>query len=244
MLSEQPSISSKFPRFESAVIMESLLNEGAHQSYRAEEIINVLGNLYDIGWEESFLENKNELGINYERSFENEEIPLIVLYIPNNFHDKDKINRFFIAAGWTLASTEPYKKRKNYTTYIFEKNKQTMEVKNKEFLYHLTPSNKVHKILKNGLCPKSGNKLSRHPERIYLFLQRVSDYTFSRFADDLWYSVNKEKKKRDVQYSLLKIDTKKCRDDFKIYCDPDLKNAVWTYDNIPPEAITIEGGNL
>ena len=42
------------------------------------------------------------------------------------------------------------------------------EVKIPSILYHASPIKLKDKILKNGLSPKSGNKISKHPERIYL----------------------------------------------------------------------------
>jgi len=37
-----------------------------------------------------------------------------------------------------------------------------------DMLYHASPIKFKDKILKSGLTPKSGNKLSNHPERVYL----------------------------------------------------------------------------
>lgn len=46
--------------------------------------------------------------------------------------------------------------------------KYDYEVNIPEKLYHASPLKYKDRILKNGLSPRSGNKLSKHPERIYL----------------------------------------------------------------------------
>jgi len=60
--------------------------------------------------------------------------------------------------------------------------------------YHLSPLNKKEKILKNGLCPKSFNRKTNHPERIYLFydshliLRYLLNCRFSHFLYTLFAS--------------------------------------------------------
>ena len=51
---------------------------------------------------------------------------------------------------------------------IFIEAKYDYEVKIPKLLFHTSPIIFKNKILKNGLTPKSGNKLSNHPNRIYL----------------------------------------------------------------------------
>ena len=140
-----------------------------------------------------------------------------------------------------------YNKNKDYNTYTFEKNRQEDEVETPEFLYHLTPVSKLDKILKNGLTPHSGNKMGEHPERIYLFRYRNLNVNYTLFANDLWAEEMKKQgnaqfvvnKQRNIKYALLQIDTSKLNEGFKIFGDPNLNRAVWTFDNIPPKAITV-----
>ena len=42
---------------------------------------------------------------------------------------------------------------------------------------------------------------------------------------------------------LLEIDSTKCNN-LKIFGDPDMDGAVWTYDNIPPKAIKVLTKNI
>ena len=57
-------------------------------------------------------------------------------------------------------------------------------------LYHASPIRFKDKIFKFGLTPKSGNKLSNHPERIYLTDDINKAITFGNYLkeeDNVWY---------------------------------------------------------
>lgn len=82
----------------------------------------------------------------------------------------------------------------------------------------------------------------------------MSLFSFQQFANHLWKAqlekqlnlngLSKEEiseklnQPRTEKYCLLEISTSKCND-LKIFGDPDMDGAVWTYDNIPPQAIKI-----
>jgi len=55
-----------------------------------------------------------------------------------------------------------------YTKGICIEAKYDYEVEIPSTLYHASPIKLKNKILKNGLSPRSGNKIAKHPERIYL----------------------------------------------------------------------------
>jgi hypothetical protein len=64
------------------------------------------------------------------------------------------------------------------------------EVDIPETLYHASPIRFKDKILKHGLTPKTGNKISNHPERIYLTddLNKAIDFgNYLREEDSDWY---------------------------------------------------------
>jgi hypothetical protein len=92
-------------------------------------------------------------------------------------------------------------------------------------LYHMTDIDNVDKILSEGLVPKSRSKKSLHPERIYLGISKESfDEEFTDFKNELDRGVTLE-----VDASNLNL---------KLYIDPNMNNAVYTYDNINPKYIT------
>jgi len=100
-----------------------------------------------------------------------------------------------------------------------------------EVLYHLTPTQNVEKILKNGLVPKSRSKKSYHPDRIYL-VKNVEDLT-PLFMD--FYE-----KTRINKWTILKINTEIISDYLQIYKDPNFKEkGYYTLNTIHPIAIKI-----
>jgi len=101
-----------------------------------------------------------------------------------------------------------------------------------DYVYHLTKSKFLPNILKKGLYPKSKNKKSDHPERIYVFVDE-NNYNnlltlLKRIDNDL--------------YALLEID---CREDnLMLHTDPNFYGGYFTYDNIHPSYIKIIKNNL
>lgn len=69
--------------------------------------------------------------------------------------------------------------------------KYDYEVEIPENLYHASPIRFKDKIVKFGLTPKTGNKISNHPERIYLTddLNKAIDFGnyFREESDSDWY---------------------------------------------------------
>jgi hypothetical protein len=117
-------------------------------------------------------------------------------------------------------------KQPTYLIFFFEA-KYDPVIKLPEFVYHITTLDKVSKIKNIGLTPKTQNKKSAHPERIYVSLSKKdSDFLFSR----LKYHFGKHK---GVE---LVIDATILDQPF--YQDPNFKGqGAYTYKNIPPQAI-------
>jgi hypothetical protein len=109
---------------------------------------------------------------------------------------------------------------------------------NKTKAYHVTPSNFLHKILKNGLTPRTESKLSDHPERIYLFLDNERS-TFKSMSRALFNSLSDDKKKLINDYVVLEIDLTQLTN-HKFYVDPQASatyKAIFTQQPIPKSAI-------
>lgn len=96
-----------------------------------------------------------------------------------------------------------------------------------KYVYHITTTKFVNKIKQIGLTPKTLEKRSAHPERIYVSLSKKdSDFLFKGLK--LHFGKN--------QGVELTIDTSVLKDPF--YEDPNFKGrGVYTYQNIPPQAI-------
>ena len=98
------------------------------------------------------------------------------IYIEGNFDKLDKYIPLFTNLGYfistlTIDGDEWIKSYDNSTKPIalYLEPKYDYEITNiPNVLYHASPLKFKDKILKYGLSPRTGNKLSNHPERIYL----------------------------------------------------------------------------
>jgi hypothetical protein len=114
----------------------------------------------------------------------------------------------------------------DFLAFSFEK-KYDEVITTPKLVYHITDVRYLDKIKSIGLTPKTKSKLSSHPERIYVALDKED-------ALNLWKRMKifipKEKG------ILLTIDTEKLSDTF--YNDPNFINkGVYTYNNISPQSI-------
>lgn len=98
-------------------------------------------------------------------------------------------------------------------------------------LYHATYYKKKNKILKGGLFPKSNNKKSMHPDRIYI----TDDIDVAKHFGAFLF---KDSTYKDP-YIIFKIDTTKV-DNMIMFRDVNLEaNGFYTVTNIKPEALSI-----
>jgi len=103
-------------------------------------------------------------------------------------------------------------------------------------LYHLTELRLLNRILRNGLVPRSGSKLSFHPDRIYLGEMGAIRMIFHRYAHYI--------KSAEEDLVLLKVDAR----GLSLYQDINIaeiltkgNNAFFTADNIPPSRLHVVG---
>jgi hypothetical protein len=101
--------------------------------------------------------------------------------------------------------------------------KYDLKVDIPNILYHVSPVRFKDKISKIGFIPKTGNKISKHPERIYL-------------TDDLKTAINfgdNIKSETNSEYCIYKISGD-CIEN--LYSDINLRNGgFYTLQNIPPD---------
>lgn len=102
-------------------------------------------------------------------------------------------NLGYFISKLTIDGQEWIKEYKNDTkpiAFILEA-KYDHQVEIPETLYHASPIKFKDKIVKFGLTPKTGNKLSNHPERIYLTddLNKAIDFGnyLKEVEDSEWY---------------------------------------------------------
>ena len=132
------------------------LVEGLIFTYPSDKSINILKRRFPELYIE--LENDGEIYIENQPPYElNKYLPIITNL--GYFISKYTIN----GEEWLI---NPMDNEKPIAFYI--EAKYDYEVNTPKILYHASPIRFKHKILKYGLTPKSGSKLSEHPDRIYL----------------------------------------------------------------------------
>lgn len=140
-----------------------------------------------------------------------------------------------IGNGWTykkfnkdIALNIKEGDREKYRIFFEAKYDKVIYIK--DDLYHVTTKDKLEKIKKYGLTPKSMSKISNHPDRIYLAI----DLTGAEFIKDCL-----DEHYPNSKLITLKISINKIRD-HKFMKDPNLEQyGVYTYQNIHPSAIEI-----
>lgn len=94
-----------------------------------------------------------------------------------------------------------------------------------EYLYHVTPLKNWPRIQKKGLIPRSEAKRTSHPERVYF-----------GFIEDKMEDLARRMKttNSEINWVLLRVETKHLPDYTTFYKDPNYQNGVYTYNNIAP----------
>jgi len=100
-------------------------------------------------------------------------------------------------------------------------------------LFHLSIQQYEKNILKNGIIPKSKNKLSKHLDRIYV-CDNISDChkLIPRMKMNYLNS-----KIPNIKWIIYEIDTSELN--IKLYKDPNYNNGYYIIDNIHPNKIKI-----
>jgi hypothetical protein len=115
---------------------------------------------------------------------------------------------------------------------IFIEPKYDHQVEIPNTLYHASPLKFKDKILKTGLTPKSGSKLSYHPDRIYLSSNMESCVKFGE------YLLNSTENKYYKNGYCIYIIKGKGID--KLYSDVNMRDGgFYTLNNIKKEYISL-----
>ena len=110
--------------------------------------------------------------------------------------------------------------------------KYDYEVVIPNILYHASPIKLKNKILKNGLSPRTGNKIAKHPERIYLTDNINTAIQFGKYLkgeeNNEWYQNG---------FCIYSVDGKGISN---LYSDVNLRQGgFYTMNYIKPEYIKI-----
>lgn len=187
---------------------------------------------------------------------EENESEALMVYLKNK-NDFEKLKQIMDLYGWVLAKPRPgeYPQNKvinniSYFEYKYEARYDKNETEkiyhahgnNKPtFLYHITPAANYYKIIENGLSPRTNSKLGYHPERVYFLKNIDNEQMLKNFISKLFF-YNKNDFRLKENYVILKIDLlendkTEARPRPKFYSDPNMKDGVFTLENIHPRAI-------
>jgi len=119
------------------------------------------------------------------------------------------------------------------TVIITYEPKYDVEINVPDKLYHLTIQQYENKILKNGLIPKTKNKLSKHLDRIYVCGSPNGCYNLIQMMK-ISYINSKTPNTKWVIFEINLTDL-----DIKLYKDPNYNNGYYITDNIHPDRISI-----
>jgi len=166
----------------------------------------------------------------------------------------DKVNKVMDSFGWYPAYIDAkdggkYSDKiisfinKHEITIIYEAKYDQEIMLTSDYAYHLTPDLKWPKIKALGLTPKTQGKLGDHPGRIYLLADIDNLEDFGGDINDIAFQLLNSYTNKDKvnEMYLLKIDLSQLKN-HKFFKDPNffIGDAVWTYQNIPPSAISID----
>lgn len=211
------------------------LDEGLIHTYNIKQVKKILLNRFKLNDSQFYIEKRNKNGT---------EVELGAIILNNNTSKKviGEIKHFMRTCGYF--ESMPEQRVENFLIYIFEPrftNDVTEEIRKKyKYLYHATPSIYVKKILNKGLIPKSKNTLFFYPDRIFCMRGNNLSNGQINTLKNVQAERGKHIKYDDNEYTILSINVSKLPDSIKFYVDPMSDDAIFTYDNIPPQSIGIE----
>ena len=215
------------------------LYEGIYSTYPIEKVRNFLISYYHLPKECVTIED----AYNGEQS--------LVILIDNNSENKEKLDKSLALCGYfSSLVTERYNGEFLEITYEKRINDDANGIVSKQkYLYHVTPSVYVDDILINGLCPKSKNKKFEYPSRIFFTLDKLDVRGIRAYGEMLYPYIKQNQYTKDNgiynSFALLQINVDDLNlEDYSFYKDPNLDNAIYTIDNIPPEAIQVKYRNI
>lgn len=170
---------------------------------------------------------------------ENNGVKMAYIVIPNVADNIKIVEKGMEFYGYYLAKvTDVSGKISNIVELAFEPKHQDFcnnEVRKMKYLYHVTPSYRIEKIMKNGLCPRHDNNNVYFPERIYLLSEKSLENEIKTLSYNLNIFLNKEKQTKE--YAVLTIDTNLIPANVNFRKDGNYERGFWTTENIPPSCI-------
>lgn len=217
-------------------VENGMVDEGLIKSYDIEKVKDIVCRRFNLApWQ--FTVKQQSLSGN------NVNVAVLFLNKDINKNDEGDIENLMRTCGYHIANKPRFEngfKIVVFTPFFSRNISKRVKMKYK-CLYHATPAIYVEKILKNGLEPKSKNKLYMYPDRVHCM---VGD-NLTRLQKDILRTVQRRRGENNIlddnKFFILKIDTSKLPDNTNFYVDAMAPESIYTYDNIPPKAISVYG---
>ena len=212
------------------------VDEGLIKSYDTDQVINIMQRKFKLDSEAIY-------SCDYE--LDGEITKLIFVKLPKNSNKKIKgdLEHYLGVCGYFLARKCETDDGRDVFIYEanFGKDVTDLVKNNYDCLFHSTPIIYLSKILKIGLVPRAKSSIFLYPDRVYCMkgnhlrdnqIITLKDIQTTRSVDD---------PNVDNRHVILIIDIKKIPNNVKFFIDPKCDDAIYTHDNIPPDAISIYG---
>ena len=223
--------SSNFILYENNFKVPFIIKEGLIKSYPIGPVMSFISNAFNF----KYLEEKNLLdlfgdGHNYSGQIFKEQdtqnaCERIVIEVEDTFSKQEKLDFYMEKYGWFLSRVDGnqliYEKKFNEYATTFQLLNHGVSC-----LYHVSSSEKYEKILRKGIQPKAKTNKNgyMHGERIYLFLNEPTE------QDTIVTHTDEGK-------IIFEVDLTKVNETNKFYFDPRVRNALYTYEPISPNAL-------
>lgn len=239
------------PRYKNKKVIDSLIKRTIEEDYLYEGLIYsrdidlMLSHLnqWNSGINVAFFKfggksnSENRMGMLLTTKLEENELENIFKkvnnygWFPSYFYSKDQLSDKY---KFEINSFKQFYKTHEKSVIVFDA-KFDMELLNAngiDNLYHITPKRFKEKILKIGLAPKSKNKTATHPNRVYLC--KTYEDVIALMDHNKFYP-------NDRIFVVFQINNKELikRRDIKYFVDPAYIDAIYTYENIPPQYIKL-----
>lgn len=162
----------------------------------------------------------------------------VILLVANVKNNADMIIRDMDFCGWYLSREKVNSTMRDrmWVQMVFEPYwtiDATDILMRTSTLYHITPTENVENIKKEGFVPKATNKKFRYPPRIHFF----SGESPLRFVKHAAREISDGAHRNPSEYSIILLNTDLIPENIKFYFDPDYECAIYTYEKISPGCI-------
>lgn len=221
-----------------------IIDEGLIKSYDIDKVVSFIKKCFNLNGNDDktqlaglFKKYGKDIDVGYNgkiRKVSNDSVEVVLSN--DKSYLKDKLDYYFKKYGYINSRTD--NEPDDTTRYVYEK-KYGEEIKlfqlinDCEYLYHVTSRSNIENIQKKGIKAKSATNPYgyMHDERVYLFLDYPTD------EDEIFLFGQDEP-------VIFKVILNKLPLNYTFYYDPRMDNALYTYEQIPPEAIEVIKNDL